>query len=215
MATVQVRDANNTIQYIEVDGAGTSGDPYRLKGTNAAAVLAALQAIQTATGAGATQATLANLLTELQQKTEPANTQLVSAASLPLPTGASTEATQASVLSALTTVAPTVVPFLITSGQSLSAAVDLAGKSIARIHMPTTWTGANLTFQASLDNVTYRDVYNPDGTEYVVQASAGRCIVLPVGDFFGLRYLKIRSGTASVAVAQGADRTLDTVTRSI
>jgi hypothetical protein len=40
---------------------------------------------------------LANLLTELQAKTEPANTQAVSAASLPLPTGAATEATLASI----------------------------------------------------------------------------------------------------------------------
>ena len=42
----------------------------------------------------ATQTTLASILTELQQKTEPTDTQPVSAISLPLPVGASTEAKQ-------------------------------------------------------------------------------------------------------------------------
>jgi hypothetical protein len=41
----------------------------------------------------ATQTTLASVLSELQQKTEPSDTQLVSVASLPLPAGAATEAT--------------------------------------------------------------------------------------------------------------------------
>jgi hypothetical protein len=43
----------------------------------------------------ATQATLVSILAELGQKTEPTDTQPVSAASLPLPSGASTEATLA------------------------------------------------------------------------------------------------------------------------
>lgn len=99
----------------------------------------------------------------------------------------------------------------IASGASQSGVVDLIGFLLAGIQMPTTWTAADITFLASLDGVTYQPVYNTDGDEYTIAsaaAQASRFIAIDPRDFAGVRYLKIRSGTAAAAVNQGADRTL-------
>ena len=99
-----------------------------------AAALVDENAAQTGTAANplrasdtATQAALGLLLTELQAKTEPADTQQVSAASLPLPAGASTEATLASILAKLIA-APATEAKQDTGNGSLAT---LAGKDFA------------------------------------------------------------------------------------
>lgn len=51
MTTLLIKDGAGNDKRVDVDGTGTTEDPYRLKGTNAAAVLTALQAIQAATEA--------------------------------------------------------------------------------------------------------------------------------------------------------------------
>jgi hypothetical protein len=96
----------------------------------------------------------------------------------------------------------------ISNGQSLSPAIDLGTARLARIGMPASWTTANLTFQSSTDNVTYRDLYDAYGNEYTVQAAAGRSILINLADFLSIRYLKIRSGTSGTSVNQSADRVL-------
>jgi hypothetical protein len=90
----------------------------------------------------------------------------------------------------------------------LSAGTDLGLYRAARIAMPATWTAANLTFQASYDNATWNDLYDSYGVEYTVTAAASRSIILPIADFLGIRYIKIRSGTAATPVNQGAGRDL-------
>lgn len=99
----------------------------------------------------------------------------------------------------------------ISSGNSLSSGIDLGTARLARIVMPASWTAANLTFQTSPDNSTWSDLYDSYGTEYTVTAAASRAIIIPLVDFIGVRYIKVRSGTAGAAVAQGADRTLTLV----
>lgn len=97
------------------------------------------------------------------------------------------------------------VPIL--NGGSLSAAIDVGQLRAARVQIPALWTTANLTFQTSIDGVTYADLY--DGSlEYTITAAASREILLPIADFLGIRYLKIRSGTSGTPVNQVADRTL-------
>ncbi len=103
----------------------------------------------------------------------------------------------------------------IANGESLSAAIDVSGKTLLRINMPATWTTANLTFQFSADNSTYRNLYKDDGTEYTVTAAASRAIVLDASAFLGVSYIKVRSGTSGAAVNQGGARTIDLVTRKI
>ena len=105
----------------------------------------------------------------------------------------------------------------ITSGTSLSAALDLTllGGVPASIQMPAAWDAANLTFQVSADGTTFQNYFDSAGAgaEIVVGAAASRVIRLVPTDFWGIRFLKIRSGTSGLAVNQTADRALFLVYR--
>lgn len=100
---------------------------------------------------------------------------------------------------------PTIIASIAASA-SLSGAVDLGGARLARILMPSEWTAANLTFQASTDGETFNNLYDQYGTEYTVTAAAARDIIVNLTDFLGVRFLKVRSGIAASAVTQAAAR---------
>lgn len=103
----------------------------------------------------------------------------------------------------------------ITSGQSLSGAVGLGGRLLGALVMPSGWTTAVLTFQASDDGTTFRNVYDEFGNEYTVQAAVDRHILLDPSKFSGCDAIKIRSGTSGAAVNQGADRSIKLQMRDI
>lgn len=103
----------------------------------------------------------------------------------------------------------------IANGQSLSGAVDLGGRVVAGIVMPDTWTAAGLTLQASVDGVTYADVYDSGGDEVEIAADAAVFIALDPSLFAGMRFLKIRSGTSGTPVNQGGARILTLSLREI
>ena len=98
----------------------------------------------------------------------------------------------------------------ILNGASLSGALDLtiSGGPPVGIQMPAAWTAANLTFQVSFDGTTYQDFYDSAGTEIAVTAAAARFIALDPTNYFGVRFVKIRSGTSGVPVNQLADRAI-------
>jgi hypothetical protein len=98
----------------------------------------------------------------------------------------------------------------IANGESLSGAVDLGGRKLVAIDMPAAWTAASLTFQASPDGVTYDDLYD-GGTERALTVAASRYLAQNIGDWVGVRWLKIRSGTSGTPVNQGGARTLTLV----
>ncbi len=105
--------------------------------------------------------------------------------------------------------------FTIANGASLSGGVDLGGMAVARIVMPAQWTTAVLTVQASADGQTYSDLYDRYGTEYTIQAAAGRAIVIPVSELCAMRYIKLRSGTSGSAVNQAAERAITVIGRPV
>ncbi len=99
----------------------------------------------------------------------------------------------------------------IANGQSLSGQIDLEGYALVGIYMPAAWTTANLTFLASdVTGGTFQDIYDDNGNPANAAANAGRCIGLDqiAGVLAPFRFLKLRSGTASTPVNQGADRTI-------
>lgn len=99
---------------------------------------------------------------------------------------------------------------VIANGASVSGDVDLGGRKIVAIVMPDAWTAAALTFQASPDGVTYYNVY--DGpTERNLIVAASYYSALNIADWVGIRWLRIRSGTAGTPVNQGGARTLTLV----
>jgi hypothetical protein len=109
---------------------------------------------------------------------------------------------------------PMFVSATIANGTSLSAAIPLDGQLLAGVGVPLSsgWTDANLTFQASVDGgSTYYDLWK-DGAEYTVTVPTGRTnatfFAVPPADFAAFTHIKVRSGTAGTAVAQGADRAL-------
>ena len=102
----------------------------------------------------------------------------------------------------------TVSECTISSGQSLSAAVDLGSYRLVGISTPNTLTPTTLTFQASYDNVTWNNVYESTGAEKTISVAASRRIVLSPADFYGIRYIKIRGGTSASPATVASDTTI-------
>lgn len=96
----------------------------------------------------------------------------------------------------------------IANAASVSANIDLGTARLGRIAMPAAWTAADITLQTSNDNVTWNDLYDKDGVEYAIKAAAARAVLIPLSDMLSVRYLRIRSGTAALPVAQAGARTL-------
>ena len=93
--------------------------------------------------------------------------------------------------------------FTIAAGApGLSDAVDLQNFAPVAIIMPNSWVTAGITMQASMDDVTYYNVYDDAGTERSMSAAASRFITLSSSDLIAARYLKLRSGTAGTPVNQ-------------
>lgn len=104
---------------------------------------------------------------------------------------------------------PTSVTVSIASGASLSGAIAIRG-ALSGIIMPAGWDAAGLTFQVSMDNTNFSNLY-ADGVEFTVASAAvaaGRAVSLPLNNFLGWRYVKVRSGTAASPVDQTAARNL-------
>lgn len=104
---------------------------------------------------------------------------------------------------------------VIANGASESAAVDLGGLHLAAILMPAAWTAASITLLTSYDGVTFLPVYDSLGAEIALTVAASRLVIADFDKTVALgNHIKLRSGTASLPVNQGADRTLSLITRS-
>lgn len=104
----------------------------------------------------------------------------------------------------------------IASGQSLSAAIVFGGYALHGIAMPSGWDAADLTFQVSVDGGSnYLELRTPDQIGFQYPAAAGQFISLTQRVLYGFNMLKVRSGTATLAVAQTADRTLKLIVQPI
>lgn len=90
-----------------------------------------------------------------------------------------------------------VVSATIANGASLSDAVNLGGMLLARIDVPAEFDGTALTFQGSVDDVTFYNIYDKSGTELNYTVAASRDVRIDsIFDFWGLSSIKIRAGTA-------------------
>lgn len=98
----------------------------------------------------------------------------------------------------------------IASGQSLSGGVDIMGRKLVAILMPSAWTTASMTFQASVDGTNYFDVYD-GSSERALVVAANYYSMLNIGDWIGIRYLRVRSGTSGAPVNQGGSRVVTLV----
>ena len=103
----------------------------------------------------------------------------------------------------------------IANGASVSDAIDLSGTTLCGYIMPSAWTSASITFQASVDGTNFYDLYDQYGTEVTHTVSPSRFVALTPSDMASIRYIKFRSGTAASAVNQGAQRQITFVARVI
>lgn len=83
----------------------------------------------------------------------------------------------------------------------LSDAVAMEGYIPTQILMPSAWTAAALTFQNNES-----ELVDTTGAAVQVTADAGQSIILPMSQWVGVSFLRIRSGTSGTPVAQAADR---------
>jgi hypothetical protein len=104
----------------------------------------------------------------------------------------------------------------IAASASLSGALDLGARTPVGIILPSGWTTASLTFQGSVDGSTFFDLYNAAGVEVTVtNGQASRWYALDPSDFYGVRYLKIRSGSSGTPVNQTSQVTVTVVVASV
>jgi len=95
----------------------------------------------------------------------------------------------------------------IASGQTVGAAFYVGAKVPTVLRMPAAFTGTAVSFQGSLDNVTYQQVYL-GGSAYSETVAASKDVVLDQSALAGFPYLKIVSNAA-----EGGDRSIEATTR--
>jgi hypothetical protein len=107
-----------------------------------------------------------------------------------------------------------VLDCLISSGQSLSAGIDLGVYRLVGLSIPATFEPTTLTFQSSFDNSTYNNIYESTGVEKSVTVGISRRVILSPADFYGIRYIKVRGGTSASATNVSGDRTIKLIAES-
>jgi hypothetical protein len=104
----------------------------------------------------------------------------------------------------------------ISAGQSLSASFAVGPGELVGIIVPSGWTAANLTFQCSVDNVNFFELYDQFGAEITVTVPVLTGCMLawdPSVKVGG--YLKIRSGTVGSPVNQVSAANLTALIRKL
>jgi hypothetical protein len=97
----------------------------------------------------------------------------------------------------------------ILNGATVSNGIDLGTMRLVGFLLPV-MTGVAITFQASLDNVTYTIVKKLDGSSYSITTASSTYVVIPPDDLAGVRWIKFVSGAA-----EGADRIITPIVRAI
>ena len=100
---------------------------------------------------------------------------------------------------------PTTIP----NGTALSGVVSWYEFAYGLIHMPATWTAADIGFQVSSeDDGTYLPLYDDAGALVEIASPAvDQAMRVPV-EVLAARYVKIWSQSGGAGVNQGADRDL-------
>jgi hypothetical protein len=106
---------------------------------------------------------------------------------------------------------------VISSGQSLSPALGLEdGECPFMFFIPSGWDAASLTFQGTIDQVNFFNIYDISGEYQILTAGASRAVgINGVEPFMGSLGIKVRSGTYTTPVNQTADRTIYIVTKKL
>lgn len=87
--------------------------------------------------------------------------------------------------------------------------IELDGRTVTGLFVPTVWTTANITLQTALTPTgTWYDVLSEAGAEVVLTATQGAFLLIPAALLNGLDFIRVRSGTSLVPVNQVAARVI-------
>ena len=99
----------------------------------------------------------------------------------------------------------------IANGATTSGAIDLGGCTLAGIQLPAAFTGTSLKFQAATTlGGTYQTLIDGLGNDVSKTVAQGKFLRLSPGEFAGVQFLKIVSGSA-----EGGARTLELAVRPV
>lgn len=101
------------------------------------------------------------------------------------------------------------------AGGTHSARINLLGKRLVGIEMPSSWVTANITFLGSADGTKYSSIYDAAGSEIFAVVAAGRNVILDPALFAGFGFIQLRSGTSSTPVTQTNAVTPKLITREV
>jgi len=99
----------------------------------------------------------------------------------------------------------TILTATINAGGTLSNAVDVSLATVSFLFLPSAWTPALLSFQASPDNVTFADLVDANTKEISINVVAGT-VIKPIWIPVAIGWLKFRSGSRDAPVIQTANR---------
>lgn len=100
-------------------------------------------------------------------------------------------------------------------GASLSPEVALGQKTLVGILMPAAWTTASLTFQATVDDTNFAELYDGAGNPVSLTVAAGQFIQIDPAKWRGITGLKLRSGSAGSPVNQTDGAAITLITRTV
>lgn len=94
---------------------------------------------------------------------------------------------------------PDVEIMTIENGETVSDAIDLHGTTIAGLTLPAAFTGTTLTFQASYNGVDFVPIHDGISADFSITIVPDRYIPIDPSLFYGIRWLKIVSGSIEVS----------------
>ena len=98
----------------------------------------------------------------------------------------------------------------IAAAGTTSTAINLQGRELVQISLPSAISGAAFTFESSYDNVTYQQCVSKGGGAVTVTCAAAKNAVVDPGLLAGTRYIKLVRDNA-----QAAAKIINVITRPI
>lgn len=106
--------------------------------------------------------------------------------------------------------------FTIALNGKQSDSVNIQDHQLLGLKMPAAWTAATVGFLGSTDNVNFATIYDDNGIEAQAIVDASRAVSL-VSNALAIApwpYIKLRSGTEALEVAQLAGRSIEIVMKA-
>jgi hypothetical protein len=110
-----------------------------------------------------------------------------------------------------------IVTATITTGTSLSAQVNLGDRALCGIYLPSNWTTASLSFQASPDGgTTFGELLDSAAAAIAVSSvAADKFIAMDADRWRCINCIKVRSGTSGAATNQTNTVAIKLLTRYV